>query len=126
MDGVVGWQIAQREARGVVLHCQALTHGGVVASAAARRGVAVAQGHWVGVAARQVERQTLPLQGQLPGLDVCGHQASQRTHGLWEARRTFQKVSLTIEKANKIPVLNVLKSNYNTGCFDVKSLISVP
>ena len=95
MDAVVGWQITQREARGVVLHCQALAHGGVVAPAASRCGVAVTQGHWVGVAACQVERQVLPLQGQLPGLDICGHEAPQWTHRLWEGGRL--KTEETIE-----------------------------
>lgn len=87
MEAVVGWQIAQCEAWSVVFHCQALAHSGVVASATSRRGVAVAQGHWVGVAACQVERQILPLQGQLPGLDICGCEAPQCTHGLWEGGR---------------------------------------
>lgn len=84
MDAVVRWQITQREAWGVVFYCQAFTHGGVMASAASCRGVAVAQGHWVGVAACHVKRQILPQKGQLPGLDICGCEASQGTHWLWK------------------------------------------
>lgn len=86
VDAVVRRKIAQREPGGVVLHRQTLPHRGVVASTSSYSGVAVAQGHRVGVAAGQVEGQVLPLQGQLPGLDVCGRQAAQSAHGLWEGR----------------------------------------
>lgn len=99
MNAMVWWQIPQCEAWGIVFHCQALSHGGVVASAASRRGVAVAQGHWVGVAACQIERQNLPLQGQLPGLDICGCEAPQCTHGLWEGGRLKKKKKKKIKRS---------------------------
>lgn len=134
MDAVVGWQITQREAWGVVFHCQALAYGGVVASAASRRGVAVAQGHWVGVATCQVERQILPLQGQLPGLDVCGNEAPQCTHWLWEGGRLEKKRKEIIEtemhwqkqKHTKGTVLNFRKWKHRWLSFIVKYLISDP
>lgn len=50
-DGVVGRQVAQGEAWGIVLHRQALAHSSVVPAAAPYGGIAVAQGHRVGVAA---------------------------------------------------------------------------
>lgn len=99
MDAVVGWQITQREAWGVVFYCQALAHSGVVASAASCRGVSVTKGHRVGVAACQVERQILPLQRQLPGLDICSNEAPQGTHrlceGTVERRHDWNKNALT-------------------------------
>lgn len=69
---------------GVAVHGQALSDGGVVPAAAPRRhGVAVAQGQGVGVAAGEVVAERLPLEGQLPGLDLGGRQTPQGAHGLW-------------------------------------------
>jgi len=45
VNAVVGWQITEREARGIVLYSQALAYGGVVASASPGHCVAVAEGH---------------------------------------------------------------------------------
>lgn len=88
LDGAERRQVAQREVRRVALHRQTLPHRGVVAAAASRRhGVAVAQRQGVGVAAGEVVAQRLPLQGQLPWLDLGGRQTPQGTNGLWKGRR---------------------------------------
>lgn len=89
VDRAEGWQVSQGEVRGVTIHGQALPDGGVVPSAASCwHGVAVAQGQGVGVTAGEVVAQRLPLEGQLPGLDLWGCQTPQGTHGLWEGQET--------------------------------------
>lgn len=76
----VGQQVLDGVAAGAPLHPHALPHRLVVAAA---QDVVVAQGHGVGVAARDIVAQWLPLQGQLAGLDLRERQAFGGPHGLW-------------------------------------------
>ena len=107
VHGPEGRQVAQREMGRVALNGQAFPHGGVVprthrtATAAATtaaavdaaaaaggsaptcgHGVTVAEGDAVAVATGQVVAEGLPLQGQLPRLDLRGGEAAQGPHGL--------------------------------------------
>lgn len=84
VDRAEGRQVPQSEVGGVSLHGQALPDGGVVApTAPCWHGVAVAEGQGVGVTAGEVVAQGLPLEGQLPRLDLCSGQAPQGPHGFW-------------------------------------------